>query len=856
MSFLLKPTVGLRTGLDIKDLPDDINKPLERKMNEKLQAEVDRIATELADKIPARKDTIKKAASEVSALGFRGLADKSLGETILFALKEDDRKSFTTEEMKELREIIGTENRPVREVLNLDLPLVENPLLSRELIQAKALEFATLAGLDGGKELALAEKGLDMEKITSAELDELVDAKLITAPQKNQLLLLSQVSLVTGENFDLMKSVKAGNIKSAGDMIRMDTADWLKLIKDNKVPAPAGETPESYAANIRETVESSFPTDYFLSRVTGDKAVAGFSNLPQRLEPVLKNNIRIFGDNNEPLALTKEDLGGVDAATQKQVLDDLVKIQPVLNTYRHLGLAEVLTKQEPAPKKQAEITGRINALNTFYANNTGLIDFETTDFTTAAGKQDGLVWKGIDAVTQPYVRRQMAAFQRSFILGDTEETSSQLLKTGFDSASRVVSLSEQDFIKTSGLDVEQGRKVYRKAADMAIGAAHYMEAIRGGIKGAFNNTNASNQHPLVNDLKEIDGFDKLFGTQDYCDCTHCRSVLSPAAYFTDLMYFVQENVSKKAFTGSLATHPLYLKRRRPDLWTLKLSCENTSTEIPYLQVVNEVLEKYLRSELSLTDVYTHLKTADWSVSQPFNLSLEELRLYIAHFNIALHDIYRGMNATRISQHRERLRLSPEELNIVITPNTAGAKKRFRNTATAKFNVQDFIGYAGITRDQLDELTETSFLPEIGKVKVKTVKDPTDIQKYSEELQDLTDTRLDLIHRYLRLWKKTPWSIPEFDLLLNSLKAKGWLSNLEESTSGYAKVLQLAQLLEVQSRLGLTVEELATVVYQLPEKALVENENSFAERVFLLDKIADNTITDKTPFLLAGLGITE
>src|SRR5690606_25011584 len=132
-----------------------------------------------------------------------------------------------------------------------------------------------------------------------------------------------------------------------------------------------------------------------------------------------------------------------------------------------------------------------------------------------------------------------------------------------------------------GLGVEEGRRTYRKANDLALGASHYYVSIRDGIRSVFNKMKVSNQHPLVNDLREIDGFDKLFGNQDFCDCEHCRSVLGPDAYFCDLIYFVQEHISKKAFTGPEATHPLYLKRRRPDLWSLKVTCDHTSTEIPY-----------------------------------------------------------------------------------------------------------------------------------------------------------------------------------------------------------------------------------------------------------------------------------
>jgi hypothetical protein len=93
----------------------------------------------------------------------------------------------------------------------------------------------------------------------------------------------------------------------------------------------------------------------------------------------------------------------------------------------------------------------------------------------------------------------------------------------------------------------------------------------------------------------------------FCDCEHCGSVYSPAAYFVDLLRYL--NVSspdrleqlKTRLTNKL-TAPAARKKlsefqpldvllgRRPDLADLPLTCENTLTTIPYIDLVNELLE--------------------------------------------------------------------------------------------------------------------------------------------------------------------------------------------------------------------------------------------------------------------------
>ena len=369
-----------------------------------------------------------------------------------------------------------------------------------------------------------------------------------------------------------------------------------------------------------------------------------------------------------------------------------------------------------------------------------------------------------------------------------------------------------------------------------MASAHYYEAIRDVAAGGFRNIALNNQSAaLVNDLKEIDGYEELFGNQNYCDCEACKSILSPAAYFVDLMFFVNENVSKKLFIPSRIDHPLYLKNRRPDLWTLKLSCHNTNTEIPYLQVVIEVLEKYLAQQIS-PDVYETLRTSHWSCRQPFNLALEETRLFLSHFDLSLAEIYKTLKRPKAEQYREQLLLSVEELQIISTLDPLGVKKRFGGIALADFDVQEFIRLAGISRSELDDLLATKFSPAIAQVKVKMVKLGTDIQKFNETLTGLTAANLDVIHRYLRLWRKTGWTLREFDLILCAMDAKGLLSTLDFDSGVQQKILQLAQIKTLQQQLNRTPEEMATIIYRLPQTAVRDNSLPLYNRLLDLEKI--------------------
>lgn len=97
---------------------------------------------------------------------------------------------------------------------------------------------------------------------------------------------------------------------------------------------------------------------------------------------------------------------------------------------------------------------------------------------------------------------------------------------------------------------------------------------------------------LEEELRElgiaIPTWTKLFGSLELCDCEHCRSVYSPAAYLVDILAFL--NPKPRHITASIPSPLARLYGRRPDIGNLDLSCENTNTSLPYVDLVNEVLE--------------------------------------------------------------------------------------------------------------------------------------------------------------------------------------------------------------------------------------------------------------------------
>jgi hypothetical protein len=878
LSFLLNPNLAIKNIADIDHIKYKTESEfIIEKLNNHLKTKIAKLGEDVLKEIPDENGEIKSFFATIS-VDFQTLKDKNISDVIVNKLPE----TINGENRLKLENAIKgiTTNGDITSILNLDTPLKDNPILAGDFRRAKILEYANIINLNDEAAKKLADKDLHTENLSDATLSELVKEKIIDDGQKSDLLLSLSLGRMCGENFELVRELKTDTLKSPVELVSWHVSDWETFLKDNKISLPEGEQDvKSYAENLCETVEKSFPTEYFLSRTITKSAASEIPDIVGNIAPLFKNNEKIVSEN--PFETISHDWKGISASDKKKIESDLPKLASIVNTYHYLNIGEVLNqKNVEIAQKQEIIKNRFESLGKFYKNNPeidlNVADFSTTDTQT---KKDQWKWEGINAKEQPFIKKQMAAFQRVYVIGESQEMGELLLKNGFDSAGAIIEKTEEDFLKVSGLNWEKGRKVYDKAQEMTIAASHSYQVILEAVQGAFNGISVGNQSPsLVNDLREIDGFDDLFGNQDFCDCEDCKSILGPAAYFTDLMYFVQKNISNKVFVPPLDTNPLYLKRRRPDLWTLKLTCKNTTTEFPYLEVVNDVLEKYLATELSVADIYQMLYRADLSCRQPFNLPLEEVRLYLSHFGLSLDEVYKTLNASKSLQYREKLKLSAEELEIITTSNPAGTKQRFENIPLGNFNLQDFIRLAGISRSELDDLLKIKFLPAIAQVKVNQVQVIGEIQKYNEVLINLTDENLDLIHRFVRLWKKTKWNIREFDLILTAMKESGILSNLEDSDSTHnQRILKLSLVISIQEKLSPGVEEIATIIDKLPQTSIQDDQKPFYERIFDLEKIfgkadpaangsntyksevilsADKSEDKITPLLLAGLGVSQ
>lgn len=125
----------------------------------------------------------------------------------------------------------------------------------------------------------------------------------------------------------------------------------------------------------------------------------------------------------------------------------------------------------------------------------------------------------------------------------------------------------------------------QKTQALSIGLMGYLQPMLYGTTVAVKESHR-NSPKAKKLIAENPTLAKLFGSIDSCYCDPCLSVLSPAAYLADLLKFI--DYSKDTLNDVDAGR--VLRTRRPDIFDLELSCDNSKVELPHIDLVNEILE--------------------------------------------------------------------------------------------------------------------------------------------------------------------------------------------------------------------------------------------------------------------------
>lgn len=327
---------------------------------------------------------------------------------------------------------------------------------------------------------------------------------------------------------------------------------------------------------------------------------------------------------------------------------------------------------------------------------------------------------------------------------------------------------------------------------------------------------------------DLPSMETIFGRIDTCACKHCQSVYSPAAYLTDMLYWLKSDVV--CANGNSGFGELNGKGRRPDIKHLQLNCDNTNTVLTYIDLVNEVLLSHLTGspiDALLQDLQTNwttdrliatpehvqhlgfenakiaLQKAFYPLSLPFNVNETEARDYLEELGSSQAELFEVFGDNGGSRYFHKfwtsayLGLNEQEYTFFVDSVTRSTfRQRFLNLSAATTNLGKLLDKLGLEKSTFQEIYETAY------VSGNTTLEPTaaDFTGCSWDDFEITSTFDDkLMHRFLRfirLKRKSGLSTAQLDKAI-------FCSNEADITK--QGLINLAGMLHLAERVGGAVD---------------------------------------------------
>jgi hypothetical protein len=612
------------------------------------------------------------------------------------------------------------------------------------------------------------------------------------------------------------------------------------------------------AGSVSGAVQSAFTQAYADNR--GDlgatwKVLRANPNLPSadlatlqttlRLGESLVGNLVLFRDTiarlNQKTLANIQDLALLDQAdwvTRITALDPgATSIPPVLPgetpQQRISRLAKTLANDFAVKyPTTAFVGGLMKAANSSFKTKPALVQFLNTNpkFTFTRTNIDRYLAAN-KLTPEREVIKDLKTAQRLFRVSPQYPIVEALKTSGYESAQSVYFKGRGPFLAHMAGPLGSGslaQSVYAKAqityATALMAYGRYNVSLN-GVQTAVMQSSAPNPDTIAT----LPDLQALFGSLDCFECDDCQSVYSPAAYLVDLLqYLAQFSTNQPNLNGRDA---LFL--RRPDIQYIALNCNNTNTTLPYIDVVNEILEaavappstpitfidtlgtsaerRALPQQIS-QQAYQNAASAIFPLSLPFDLPFVQTKAYCAALHTSWDAILglfvfpptsAGASDTTIAC--ASLGINPEmqtliripdvehpwlrwgllrEFRSVIDPNSsppAPYKPSQNNWVGALNKVPVFLNRSGLSLLQLYQLLEAVWVTHSGVTLQLGTTTYAGVLAVSPDANDMVFTGLalevlDRANRFIRLWRAAGLQMWELDWAFEHLTAS--LPNLD------------------------------------------------------------------------------
>jgi len=408
-----------------------------------------------------------------------------------------------------------------------------------------------------------------------------------------------------------------------------------------------------------------------------------------------------------------EDSPGDGLADQHQRVVDRI-LSTLQSAYPNRYIAQLaLHSSDPQLRASRDLLQR------FFDREQARFDLRTTAVSHFLRENSERIFAGLSVEQRDQLSNQLKRLQRTFQLSTGLPQMQALLELDLDSAYKIVTRASR----------EKFSELYSEALGGAGNAdAIYARAlsVHSTVTALLGDLTQFSHGPLPKvmsapaeteqKLKDNPVYADLFGSLDLCACEHCRSMYSPAAYLVDLLAFLdtpKNSAKPNPLDVLIGNERKGLTGRRPDIAHIQLTCDNTHTRIPYIDLVDEILESYIAhnlpfpfnrppdppndalptptaEELGANPVYLTLdseqsasKASDalrktvYPLTLPFNTELVTARIYLEHLGTRREEILRFFAVDEeldslMAIATETLGLSPQDFEVITSSQFDGA----------------------------------------------------------------------------------------------------------------------------------------------------------------------------------------
>lgn len=627
-----------------------------------------------------------------------------------------------------------------------------------DLFRASAKKLKTLSTL---KDLQSV-KEEDLSVLLSASIDHKASLitnweaeKKLTKPEMDTLRNTVDLLRVTGSNTDMVAALSKEGINNTRDLVRHSKDSVISIMDKAKVTAPESTDMTSFAEEILSKAEAENPSAFFLHRIVEKPE---WLELDPSSRPTPTDAFKEFYKKNENFDLKNEPIISLQTGKLNEKIVGIEK--PTAALIKELSFAQ----------QSLQLTSDSDVAALLFSKKVNISKAVTTTHQTLMREL------GIDASAAIEIKQKAQHYHEAAL-------------NGF--------LAYKDIITNPFLKqpLENFTPVTAEILEGVGATANWSEVAE------------------INGLKDVNNIEDFFGPQNYCECDSCKSVLSPAAYFVDLMRFTEKRVLVHGADPTTVktleeTQPIHLKVRRPDLWKLELTCDNTNNRIPYVEIINEVLTAFVEKHAPINKPTPQRLIEEKPGIEfllPYNQYLDEVRVWLSYFKLTRLEVLEYLYPTPNTNENlilsiERLNLSSEQYDIIINQNL---QARVENDVLA------FRKKSGLSAEDTEQLTKLKFWE--NKLAIVQKKDTSDIQKFNIEFSSSLANWQGTLHRLIRLWRFSGWSLRDLDLIFQAF-------DIRHNSLNNGAILSLASFKQIHSLLKADISVIVGILKGLPDSS--------------------------------------